>query len=246
MSKKKRLDQILVDRGLAETRAKAQALILAGEVLVGDQPAHKAGHSYSTEAVIRLKNEGPRYVSRGGQKLAGALESFSIVPKDLNCLDIGASTGGFTDCLLQQGAKHVTCIDVGKGQLDPKIRHHDKVTWYESFHVKDLTPDFLKKFVDLIVIDVSFISLRKVLPYVLPCLKPNGILLALIKPQFEATRKDLIKGVLKDETKREEILHSMRNHAIIDLRLDDVDIVDCIIRGPKGNLEAFLKAKNRG
>lgn len=233
----------MVELGLAETRAKAQALILAGEILVNDQPATKAGHSVSEEAQVKLKHEGPRYVSRGGIKLAGALDHFAIHPLDLNCLDIGASTGGFTDCLLQRGAKHVTCIDVGKGQLDPKIQNHDQVTWHESFHVKELTPEFIGHQVDLIVIDVSFISLKKVLPFALPCLKSRGILLALIKPQFEATRADLDKGVLKDEIKRNEILVFMQDYAEHDLKLTEVSVRDCVIRGPKGNLEAFLKGR---
>lgn len=216
---------------------------MAGEVLVDGQVVQKAGHGVAESAHVALRDSGPKYVSRGGIKLAGALDHFALHPENWRCLDVGASTGGFTDCLLQRGATHVTCIDVGKGQLDPKIRHHPQVTWHESFHVKDLTPEHVDRPVDLVVLDVSFISLRKVLAFVLPCLRSGGLLLALIKPQFEATRKDLVKGVLKNEAKREEILASLRDYAILDLGLTDVEIEDCVIKGPKGNLEAFLKAK---
>ncbi len=241
--KKIRLDQLTVDRGLADSRAKAQRLIMAGEVLVNGQPAPKAGHLVSASVKLTLTHEGPSYVSRGGIKLAGALDYFAVDPSGMQCLDVGASTGGFTDCLLQRGAEHVFCIDVGRGQLDPKIRNHLKVTWKESFHAKELVPAILPGLVDLAVVDVSFISLTKVLPFVIPCIAKEGLLLALVKPQFEATAKEIKKGVLKDETKRQEILVSLRAFAEDDLRLHDARTADAVIEGPKGNKEAFLLAK---
>lgn len=232
---------MVVERGLAETMAKAQALILAGEVRVGEQIETKAGHLISIESVVRLKHEGPKYVSRGGTKLAGALDHFGIDPKDLFCLDVGASTGGFTDCLLQRGARHVFCVDVGRAQLDERLRKDPRVTWREEFHAKDLRPEDLSERAALAVVDVSFISLRTVLPFVLACLKPKGTLLALVKPQFEAKAKDLVKGVLKNEVKRTQILDEMADHAR-SLGLANVAVVDCVLPGPKGNVEAFLRA----
>ena len=240
MKKKIRLDQLTVERGLAETRTKAQAMIMAGEILVGGQTMTKAGVSVPATATLTCKNSGPKFVSRGGIKLAGALDHFQVDPQGWNCLDVGASTGGFTDSLLQRGAKHVSTIDVGRGQLDPKIRNHPQVTWKEEFHARKLTPATLPKLVDLAVVDVSFISLKKVLPFVIPCIRPGGRLLALIKPQFEATRKDVVKGVLKDETKRQVILREIERFASEELQLTDLQLADAVITGPKGNREAFL------
>ncbi|MFH1017093.1 MAG: TlyA family RNA methyltransferase [Pseudomonadota bacterium] len=238
---KKRLDQLVLDRGLAPTRAKAQALIMAGEISVNGAAMTKPGHGVAEDAPVSLISKGPKFVSRGGLKLAGALDHFHIAPKGLVCLDVGASTGGFTDCLLQRGAGHVYAIDVGKGQLDPKIRSDSRVTWREKFHARHLRPDLFPHAIDLAVVDVSFISLRKVLPFVIACLGDGGRLLALIKPQFEASRKDVTKGgVLRDETKRQEILESFRAYAPNELGLTDVDISDAVISGPKGNREAFL------
>ena len=239
--KKKRLDQLLVEREIVETFSKAQALILAGEIFVEKKRITKAGEQIPLNAEIQWINTKPKYVSRGGIKLAKALEHFLIQPFHWYCLDIGASTGGFTDCLLQNGADHVFALDVGKGQLDPKIRHDIRVTWKESFHVKKLKPEHLIQLVDLVVIDVSFISLQKVAPFVVPCIQPSGILLALIKPQFEAPAKDLSKGgVLRDENRRQKILYQIVRLAENEWNLKEVKTVDAAIKGPKGNQETFL------
>jgi len=241
---KKRLDQLVFDRGLADSRSKAQALVMAGEILVNGKKATKAGHQTKEDVLIELLSTGPRYVSRGGIKLAGALEHFGIDPTGWNCLDVGASTGGFTDCLLQRGAKNVFTLDVGKGQLDPKIRNDSRVGWSESFHIKDLTPDHIPELVDLATVDVSFISLTKVLPHVVACIRNGGTLLALIKPQFEAEKRDVLKGgVLKDEAKRQEIIQSLCEYSAKCLSLEVVGTVDSVITGPKGNQETFLYAK---
>jgi len=242
--KKQRLDQLVLDRGLAHTQSKAQALILAGEILVDKKRIDKVGELVCPQASIELTNTGPKFVSRGGIKLSGALEHFRLQVNGFSCLDVGSSTGGFTDCLLQRGAKHVFAIDVGRGQLDPKIRQDPRVTWRESFHVRNLTPTLLERHVDLAVVDVSFISLRKVLPFVVPCLATNGLLLALIKPQFEASQKDLAKGgVLKDQVKRKQIIEKMLQYARDELFLKDLATADAAIPGPKGNREAFLFCK---
>ena len=241
---KKRLDQLVVDRKLAPTRSQAQARILAGEVLVRGVPSPKAGLLLPEDAEVRLATEGPRYVSRGGIKLAGALDHFGIHPKGWVCLDVGASTGGFTDCLLQRGAVHVYTVDVGRGQLDPRIRNDARVTWKESFHARDLHPRLFPELADLAVVDVSFISLRKILKPTLDCIRSGGVLLALIKPQFEAQRKDVRKGgVLRDESKRQEIFRRMTGFVTAELGLLNPEIVDSCLAGPKGNREAFLKAE---
>ncbi len=238
---KKRLDQFVLERGLAPTLAKAQAMIMAGEILVGGSPTTKSGHMIAENSSVTSAFQGPKFVSRGGHKLAGALDGFHMDPAGLVCLDVGASTGGFTDCLLQRGAKHVYTVDVGKGQLDPKIRGDSRVTWREEFHARGLSSDLFNDPIDLAVVDVSFISLRNVLPFILPCLRDGGRILALIKPQFEATRKDIAKGgVLKDEKKRLSILESFRQYARSELGLADVGVADAVLPGPKGNREAFL------
>ncbi|MFH1262680.1 MAG: TlyA family RNA methyltransferase [Pseudomonadota bacterium] len=238
---KKRLDQLVLEAGLADTRSKARALILAGEILVDGIAATKAGMLISGDTRLNLNHPGPRYVSRGGIKLAGALDHFGIDPTGWTCLDVGASTGGFSDCLLQRGAAKIFAIDVGRGQLDPKIRNDPRVSWKESFHANDLTPATFPSPVDLAVVDVSFISLEKVLPFVLPCIKAGGFLLALIKPQFEASPKEVGKGgVIRDEKKRQEIVERVTNYARETLHLQKVQTVDSSLPGPKGNREVFV------
>jgi len=239
--KKIRLDQLLVEKSLAPTRTKAQGMILAGLVIVEGEVVSKAGTLVDPETNIELK-ETLRYVSRGGVKLEGALEDLKIDVVGLEVLDVGASTGGFTDCLLQRGAKHVYAIDVGRGQLDAKLRNHPQVTFHESFHVKELSPNTFQKKFPLIVMDVSFISLKKVLPTVLNCLEPSGKILTLIKPQFETEAKHLDKGVVKDVAIRQQVLDDITQFATKDLGLKDVRLSNSIIKGPKGNQETFLLA----
>lgn len=236
---KKRLDQILVDRGLVETKSKGQSLIMSGNVLVGDQVVTKSGTMVAIEADISLKETLP-YVSRGGVKLKGAIDHFGINFQDQVVLDVGASTGGFTDCVLQEGAQHVFCIDVGKNQLHEKLQNHPQVTWKESFHVKDLTRQTFDRSFDWIVMDVSFISILKVIPYLLPVLNPNAHMLILFKPQFEVQKKDLVKGVVKNETKREETLTHMIQTLKETYDFSNIQWIDSPIQGPKGNQETIL------
>jgi 23S rRNA (cytidine1920-2'-O)/16S rRNA (cytidine1409-2'-O)-methyltransferase len=241
--KKIRLDQLVLERGLADTRSKARALILAGEILVDGKPAQKAGDLVIGDTRL-VRISGPKFVSRGGEKLAGALDHFQIDPTGWVCLDVGASTGGFTDCLLQRGAKRVCTIDVGKGQLDPKIRNDPRVEWKESFHARDLEPKTFETSFGLAVVDASFISLTKILPFVLPCIRPDGILLALIKPQFEASKKEVGKGgVIRDETKRQEIVARIVDYVSEVLKLSDVRTADSVLLGPSGNREVFLTGR---
>jgi len=184
MAKKERLDKLLVERGLVKSRERAKALIMAGKVTVNGQVVDKAGASVPADSVIEVKGEDIPYVSRGGLKLETAINEFGLDVKDFTCLDVGASTGGFTDCLLQHGAKKVYAVDVGKGQLDWKLRNDPRVISIEQFNARYLTDKEIPEKVDLIVIDVSFISLTKILPVVKQFLKPEGKIVALIKPQF--------------------------------------------------------------
>lgn len=237
--KKIRLDQLMTEKGLAPTRTKAQSMILAGLVSVNGQTVSKAGAPIDPESEITLK-ETLKYVSRGGTKLEGALKDFGIDVTGLEVLDVGASTGGFTDCLLQSGAKHVFGIDVGHGQLDNSLRNHPQVTFKESFHVRELSPQTFGRHFPLIVMDVSFISLIKVLPIVLKCLSPGGQILTLIKPQFETQAKHLVKGVVKDDKIRAKILEDIHAFAMNELKLQNTRLSDSVIKGPKGNQETFL------
>ena len=198
-----RLDQLLVDRGLAPSRERARALILAGDVTVNGQPAGKAGTAVAADADVVLRTPDHPWVGRGGLKLAHALDTFGIDPSGITALDIGASTGGFTDVLLQRGAARVVALDVGHNQLDWKIRTDPRVHVIEGLNARYLTPgqlpEGLRRF-DLITIDVSFISLRHILPVVPPLLAPGGHVVALVKPQFEAGKGDVGKGgIVKDE-----------------------------------------------
>ena len=181
---KQRLDRLLVERGLAESREKAQALIMAGHVMVDGQKARKPGHTVDAASDIHIA-ERPAYVSRGGVKLARALEHFAIPVDGLICLDVGASTGGFTDCLLARGALRVHAVDVGKGQLDWKLRNDPRVVLHEGLNARYLRFEDIGEQVDLIVCDVSFISVTLILPAVAPLLRPGGRMVILVKPQFE-------------------------------------------------------------
>jgi 23S rRNA (cytidine1920-2'-O)/16S rRNA (cytidine1409-2'-O)-methyltransferase len=197
--KKERLDKLLLLRNMVSSREKAQALILAGEVLVDDVPITKAGSPVNVDANIRLRTMPSKYVSRGGDKLEGALQDFSLDPKDRVCLDIGSSTGGFTDCLLQNGASLVYAVDVGTNQLVHSLRVDDRVRVYEKTHVNALITIPFDPQPDFVVVDMSFISLSKVLPYIIEVLFDRAILLMLIKPQFELDPEYIVAGgVLKD------------------------------------------------
>jgi 23S rRNA (cytidine1920-2'-O)/16S rRNA (cytidine1409-2'-O)-methyltransferase len=240
---KKRLDVILVEKELAPTRHKAQALIMAGEVLVDGKPGVKAGAAYSEDAEIRIRGTKQRYVSRGGDKLEGALEAFGVSVAGLDGLDVGASTGGFTDCLLQRGARSVCTVDVGRGQLDLKLRNDPRVTVREKMNARGIgIGDFGREF-DIIVVDVSFISLLKVLPALRGLLKSDGAIIALVKPQFEAGRGKVGKGgVVRDPKVHEEVLSEVIRGAS-GMGLFAAAVATSVLTGPKGNIEFFLLLK---
>ncbi|HXN41549.1 MAG TPA: TlyA family RNA methyltransferase [Myxococcaceae bacterium] len=238
---KQRLDSLLVERGLAESRTQAQALILAGQVVAGDQRADKPGSLFPSDVPVRIK-EKLRYVSRGGLKLERALAEFRIAVEGKVCADIGASTGGFTDCLLQAGARKVYAIDVGHGQLHPKLLSDSRVLHLERINARYLSEAEVPELVDLVTIDVSFISLTQVLPAVLPRLRPGGTLIALVKPQFEVGRQNVAKGgVVKNPEARESAIQKIASF-LSEQGLEMIGRVDSPIAGPAGNVEALLAA----
>jgi 23S rRNA (cytidine1920-2'-O)/16S rRNA (cytidine1409-2'-O)-methyltransferase len=238
---------LLVERGLAETRSRAQALLLAGRVRVGTAGAErtdrKPGEQVAHDLAISLVERAP-FVSRGGEKLCGALETLGIDPTGRACLDVGASTGGFTDCLLQRGARRVYALDVGRGQLAESLRADPRVVSLERTHVRRLLPDDpetvpLPEQVSLAVIDVSFISLTRVLGAVLSAVEPRGTIVAMVKPQFEAGPKDAPKGVVRDPAVRSAAVARVRHHAR-ELGLTVEGEVESSLVGPSGNHEIFL------
>lgn len=237
MKHKERLDVLLVSLGLAESRAKAQATIMAGEVYVNGQKADKSGTEVDITSNIEVRGSACPYVSRGGLKLEKALKNFGVDPTGYVCSDSGASTGGFTDCLLQQGASKVFAIDVGYGQLAWKIRNDPRVVVMERTNIRYVTLEDLGEPLDLSVIDVSFISLGLVLPVVKTLLKPTGQVLCLIKPQFEAG-KDKVgkKGVVRDPAVHEEVLQNFISLAkSLDFTIRNLTFSP--VKGPEGNIE---------
>ena len=247
---KSRLDQLVVERGLAPSRERARALILAGQVLVGGQPMTKAGTAVDADAVIDLLAPDHPYVGRGGLKLAHALDTFNIAVDGRECLDIGASTGGFTDVLLQRGAARVVALDVGHGQIDWKLRNDPRVVVIEGFNARHLTPADLPGPVDVVVIDVSFISLRQIFPVVPPLLQPEGDVIALVKPQFEAGRAEVRKGIIHDPAVHTRVLDEV-SAAAAEVGLTPAGMTPSPITGQKGNVEFLLhlrlpRAQSRG
>ena len=238
MKIKKRLDVLLTERNLAESRAKAQAIIMAGLVYVQGQKADKPGISYEENVEIEVRGEVCPYVSRGGLKLEKALRDFRVDPTGFVCSDSGASTGGFTDCLLQQGAKKVFAIDVGYGQLDWKIRSDPRVVVMERTNIRYVTPEQLGEPLDLSVVDVSFISLKIVLPAIQALLKPGmGQVLCLIKPQFEAGRDQVgKKGVIRDPQIHKQVLDDFVELAYT-LGFTILGLTFSPVKGPEGNIE---------
>jgi 23S rRNA (cytidine1920-2'-O)/16S rRNA (cytidine1409-2'-O)-methyltransferase len=236
--KKIRLDQLLVEKGLAESREKAKRLVLAGQVLIDGHPAPKPGHPVAPDHAIKIK-EAERFVSRGGEKLERAVAAFRLDLKNKVCLDIGSSTGGFTDCMLQHKAAKVYAVDVGKGQLHWKLREDPRVVVMEGVNARYLTPDDLPEPADFASIDTSFISLTKILPAVKTLLKPGGEIVSLIKPQFEAGRDEVDKGrgVITDPAVHEDVISKVRNFGTAELKLDWLNLTPSPIKGPKGNIE---------
>lgn len=246
MKKKFRADKLLVEKGLVESREKAQVLILGGKVFYSSngkayQRVEKPSDLLPQEIFLKIEEEIP-YVSRGGLKLEGALKVFEINPKDFICLDVGASTGGFTHCLLIFGAKKVYAIDVGKGQLHYKLRDDPRVIYYEGINARYLTEDFFPEKFDLITVDVSFISLKKILPVLIPLLKGDGLILALIKPQFELSPKEVKKGVVKDSKLHFRVVQDLWQFAE-DIGLKPLGVAESPILGAKGNKEFFICLK---
>lgn len=235
-SRKERLDKLLVERGLAGTRAKAQALILAGQIFSGEHRLEKAGQEVPVDIELTIRETMP-FVSRGGFKLEAALDHFSIEVRDAVCLDIGASTGGFTDCLLQRGAARVVALDVGHGQIDWKLRQDSRVEVRENVNARYLQPgDFSGKF-DMVVVDVSFISLTKILPAIPPLLSKGAKVVTLIKPQFEVGRDEVGKGgIVRDEAARGRVVGEITDFAA-GLGFGLLGVIDSPIAGADGNRE---------
>ena len=238
MKNKKRLDVLLTEQGYADTRSKAQAIIMAGLVYVDGQKADKPGISYEETVSLEVRGESCPYVSRGGLKLEKALRNFGVKPEGFVCSDSGASTGGFTDCLLQQGARKVFAIDVGYGQLDWKIRSDPRVVVMERTNIRYVTPEDLGEPLDLSVIDVSFIGLEIVLPTIKTLLKPGqGQVLCLIKPQFEAGKENVgKKGVVRDPKIHQMVLDNFIQLAHR-LEFSILGMTFSPVKGPEGNIE---------
>jgi 23S rRNA (cytidine1920-2'-O)/16S rRNA (cytidine1409-2'-O)-methyltransferase len=237
-----RLDRLLVERGLADTRAKAQAMILAGEVLVDEQKVEKCGVLTSPSAKLRLLGEPLKFVSRGGLKLEGALAHFGISPQAKICLDIGASTGGFTDCLLQQGARRVFAVDVGTNQLDWKLRRDPRVVSLEKINARNLKFDVLGARVELVTMDVSFISATLILPVLPPLLEMPADVLVLVKPQFEVGKGQVGKGgIVREPALRQEAVDKV-SRRLLELGFRDLAQAESVLPGAEGNLEYFLHA----
>jgi 23S rRNA (cytidine1920-2'-O)/16S rRNA (cytidine1409-2'-O)-methyltransferase len=245
---KLRLDKLLVDRALAASRERAQALILAGKVLVDDQKFDKAGAQVDANAAVRLLGEDLRYVSRGGLKLERALEHWHIDVKGTVCLDVGASTGGFTDCLLQHGAARVIAIDTGYGQMDFKLRQDPRVRLLEKTNARYATSELIGEKADLIVIDVAFISATLVLPPVVNAAFPQSFserrgrqVIVLVKPQFEAGRESVGKGgIVRDEAAQLGSVEKVKK-MLLDLSCANTDVIDSPILGAEGNREFLLR-----
>ncbi|VAX22570.1 RNA binding methyltransferase FtsJ like [hydrothermal vent metagenome] len=237
---KKRLDTLLTDLGFAQSRERARAIILAGNVLVDERPVTKAGQMVAEKSKIFVKKKDHPYVSRGGVKLAAALQKFGIDPSDKIALDIGASTGGFTDCLLQLGARKVWAIDVGKNQLDYRLRTDPRVISMEGVNAREIDQALITDPIDIVVADVSFISLRLAVPPLLPALGKEARLILLAKPQFEAGRTKVGKGgIVKDAAIHKEVIDRLVSF-FVKLGLDHHGVCESPIEGRKGNREYFI------
>lgn len=241
---KERLDVLLVSRGLAPSREKAKAVIMAGEVFVDNQREDKAGQTFPLSVKIEVRGKKMKYVSRGGYKLERAMDAFPIQLHDRVCMDVGSSTGGFTDCMLQNGARYVYAIDVGTNQLAWSLRQDERVCVMEKTNIRYVTPADIGEAVDFVSIDVAFISLTKVLTPVKALMKENGQIVCLIKPQFEAGREKVgKKGVVRDKKVHEEVIEMVMNHAR-GLGFHILGLDHSPIRGPEGNIEYLLYMEN--
>ncbi|MBC2605122.1 TlyA family RNA methyltransferase [Pelagicoccus albus] len=243
MAKKKRLDEIVLERGFASSRSEAKALIMTGKVRLGTERLTKAGTKYEEDLAIEVE-AGQRFVGRGGEKLLGWIEQFGLAFEGSHVLDVGACTGGFTDCALQHGAESATCVDVGYGQLHMKLRNDERVTNLEKTNARYLTAELLPRpDYDRMVMDLSFISLKTVLPCVWPFLSSGGTLVALVKPQFEVGKEiaDKFRGVIRDEKAREKAMEDVKSFALENLEgAEYVGEMVSPIKGGDGNVEFLL------
>ncbi|MBF0329056.1 MAG: TlyA family RNA methyltransferase [Nitrospirae bacterium] len=240
---KARLDKIVLEKGFASSRERAQALIMEGKVFVSGMPATKAGSMFEPNIAIEIKGCDMPYVSRGGLKLEAALDHFGVSPEGKAAMDVGASTGGFADCMLQRGAKKVYCVDVGYGQLAWKIRQDPRVVLIERTNFRYIENEKIPEPIDLAVIDVSFISLTLVVPKALEFLKQDGEIIALIKPQFEVGKGEVDKGgIVRDELKRQVAVEKIQMH-FENLSLQDIGTIQSPILGQKGNAEYLIYAR---
>lgn len=245
-----RLDKLLLERGFVSSRERAQALVLAGKVLVNDQKIEKSGTMVESNSAVRILGEDLKYVGRGGLKLERALDYWSIDASNKVCLDVGASTGGFTDCLLQHGAARVIAVDTGQGQIAFKLRQNPRVRLLEKTNARYLTREQVGEAIDLIAMDVSFISATLLLPPVIAAAFPNAAaarrareLIVLVKPQFEVGREKVGKGgIVKDEAAQQQAIEKVRS-AVVALGPESTDVIDSPILGAEGNREFLLWAK---
>ena len=246
MTDKRRVDALLVEQGLVETRTKAQALVLAGRVYVGESRLDKPGHSIASDTILTLRGDEHPWVSRGGVKLAHGLEQFDIEAVDRICLDVGASTGGFTDVLLQAGARKVYAVDVGRGQLDWSLRNDPRVVVHEGVNARYLESSIIPEAPSLIVCDASFIGLATLLPAALSLAQPGAVLVALIKPQFEVGKGRVGKGgVVRDPALHEEVCDRIRSWLEESMGWHVLGIAESPITGPKGNKEFLIAARSQ-
>ena len=238
-----RLDQILFDRKLAESKSKAQAMIMAGQVFVEGKVINKSGYNIHPDAKIKIKDIGPEWVSRGAYKLIRALDENNIKVDNKTCMDLGASTGGFTEVLVKRNAKKVFAVDVGTNQLHEKLKKMKEIINIEKTNARYLTKDLITEFIELLVCDVSFISLKKV---ILPCLnflKKNSVIIVLIKPQFESKKNETKKGVVKDSEIHLRICNEIKKWFENECNCEVLKIIESPITGPKGNKEFLLTAR---
>jgi 23S rRNA (cytidine1920-2'-O)/16S rRNA (cytidine1409-2'-O)-methyltransferase len=238
--KRQRIDKLLVERGLVESRTRAHALVMAGAVLVDEQRVNKPSDLIELTASIRIKgadDPASRYVGRGGVKLEAALRAFSVAVEGLSCLDVGSSTGGFTDCLLQHDARRVVAIDVGHNQLDWRLRNDARVEVREGMNARYLSVDDFDTSFDLVVMDVAFISATKILPAVVPLLNQSGSLIVLIKPQFEVGRGEVGKGGIVREPEKHQRVIAEVNKAAQALGVQTIGVIESPIKGADGNVE---------
>jgi len=243
MVRKDRFDKLLVERGMAPSREKARALIMAGKVIVGGKRIDKPGVQINEDAQFQLQEGESSYVSRGGEKIEGALKAFAVDPKGMIVMDVGASTGGFTDCILQKGAKKVYAVDVGYGQLAWRLQKDPRVVNLERRNIRYLQREEVQEETDLILIDTSFISVEKFLPHLLGFLKKGGAILSLIKPQFEVGRREVGKGgVVRDKALHEKVIDRISNFSR-GLGLTVLGVTESPLLGPKGNREFFIYLK---